>query len=96
MISRTARCRRDDGHPRRGAAAGRLARPRHPHSSLGRRAAAIMLGWAAIAVFAVAPVVRGIKAGLTVEESLRDSFAASLDDVMAAYGRAIGPPGLKQ
>jgi hypothetical protein len=43
-----------------------------------------------------AAFVRGIKEGLTVEESLRDSFAASLDDVMAAYGRAIGAPGLKQ
>ena len=34
--------------------------------------------------------------GMTVEESLRESFAASLDDVMAAYGRAIGVPGLKE
>jgi hypothetical protein len=43
-----------------------------------------------------AAFVRGIKEGMTVEESLRESFAASLDDVMAAYGRAIGVPGLKE
>jgi hypothetical protein len=40
--------------------------------------------------------VRGIKEGQTVEESLRDSFAASLDDVVAAFGQALGAPALKK
>lgn len=40
--------------------------------------------------------VRGIKEGQTVEESLQDSFAASLDDVVAAFGQALGVPGLQK
>ena len=43
-----------------------------------------------------AAFVRGVKEGLSVEESLRESFEASLDDLLAAYGRAIGMPGLRQ
>ena len=43
-----------------------------------------------------AAFVRGIKEGMTVEESLRASFDASLADVVAAYGKAVGVPGLKQ
>jgi len=43
-----------------------------------------------------AAFVRGIKEGATVEESLRESFAASLDDLTAAFGRAVGVPGLKE
>ena len=43
-----------------------------------------------------AAFVRGIKEGMTVDESLRQSFAAPLEDVMAAYGRAVGVPALKQ
>jgi len=40
--------------------------------------------------------VRGIKEGLSVEESLRKSFDASLDEVVAAYGRSVGVPGLRR
>jgi hypothetical protein len=43
-----------------------------------------------------AAFVRGIKEGMSVEESLKASFDASLADVMTAYGRAIGVPGLKE
>ena len=42
-----------------------------------------------------AAFVRGIKEGMSVEESLKDSFDASLADLVAAYGKAIGVPGLK-
>jgi hypothetical protein len=43
-----------------------------------------------------AAFVRGIKEGLSVEESLRASFDASPADLVAAYGRAVGVPGLKE
>ena len=43
-----------------------------------------------------AAFVRGIKEGMSVEESLKDSFDASLADLVAAYGKAIGVPGLKE
>jgi len=41
-----------------------------------------------------AAFVRGIKEGLDVEASLRESYRASLDDLVKAYGRAIGVPDL--
>jgi hypothetical protein len=40
--------------------------------------------------------VRGIKEGKSVDESLADSFEASLDEVLAAFGKAIGKPDLKK
>ena len=40
--------------------------------------------------------VRGIKEGLTAEESLKESFNASPAELLAAYGRAVGVPGLKE
>jgi hypothetical protein len=43
-----------------------------------------------------AAFVRGIKEGMSVEESLKDSFDASLADLVAAYGKAVGVPGLKE
>ncbi|MEI6256099.1 MAG: hypothetical protein WCQ77_05565 [Planctomycetota bacterium] len=43
-----------------------------------------------------ATFVRGIKEGLSVEESLRQSFDASLPELLAAYGRVSGVPGLKE
>jgi len=43
-----------------------------------------------------AAFVRGIKEGMSVEESLEDSFDASLADLVAAYGKAIGVPGLTE
>jgi hypothetical protein len=42
-----------------------------------------------------ASFVRGIKEGMSVDESLKASFDASLADLIAAYGKAIGVPGLK-
>jgi hypothetical protein len=42
-----------------------------------------------------AAFVRGIKEGMSVEESLENSFDASLADLVAAYGKARGVPGLK-
>jgi hypothetical protein len=43
-----------------------------------------------------AAFVRGIKEGMSVEESLEDSFDASLADLVAAYGKAVGVPGLRE
>jgi hypothetical protein len=43
-----------------------------------------------------AAFVRGIKEGMSVEESLEESFDASLTDLVAAYGKAVGVPGLKE
>jgi antitoxin (DNA-binding transcriptional repressor) of toxin-antitoxin stability system len=43
-----------------------------------------------------AAFVRGIKEGMSVDESLKASFDASLADVVAAYGKAVGVPGLKE
>lgn len=41
-----------------------------------------------------ADFVRGIKEGLSAEESLEAAFDASLADLVAAFGRAINLPGL--
>jgi hypothetical protein len=43
-----------------------------------------------------ASFVRGIKEGMSVEESLKESFNASPADLVAAYGKAVGIPGLKE
>ena len=43
-----------------------------------------------------ASFVRGIKEGMSVDESLKASFDASLADLITAYGRAVGVPGLKE
>jgi len=43
-----------------------------------------------------AAFVRGIKEGMSVDESLKGSFDASLADLITAYGKAIGVPGLKE
>ena len=40
--------------------------------------------------------VRSIKEGTSVDDSLRDAFGASLDDVSAAFGQALGVPALKK
>ncbi|MFM8891824.1 MAG: hypothetical protein ACKOTB_09440, partial [Planctomycetia bacterium] len=37
-----------------------------------------------------ASFVRGIKEGMPVDESLEHAFDASLDDLLAAFGRAVG------
>jgi len=42
-----------------------------------------------------AEFVRGIKEGMTAEESLQAAFQGSIDDLVAAFGGAIGVPGLK-
>jgi len=42
-----------------------------------------------------AEFVRGIKEGMTAEESLQAAFQGSIDDLVAAFGGAIGLPGLK-
>jgi len=42
-----------------------------------------------------AEFVRGIKEGMTAEESLQAAFKGSIDDLVAAFGGAIGVPGLK-
>jgi hypothetical protein len=42
-----------------------------------------------------AEFVRGIKEGMTAEESLHAAFRGSLDDLVAAFGGTIGVPGLK-
>lgn len=39
--------------------------------------------------------VRGIKEGQSVDDALRDSFGASLDEVAAAFGQALGVAALK-
>jgi hypothetical protein len=41
-----------------------------------------------------AAFVQGIKEGLDVEASLQASFRASLDDLLKAYGKAVGVPDL--
>jgi hypothetical protein len=41
-----------------------------------------------------AAFVQGIKEGLDVETSLKESFRASLADLVQAYGKAIGVPDL--
>ena len=43
-----------------------------------------------------ATFVQAVKEGQGVEESLRQSFRASLDELVAAYGTAVGVPGLKR
>lgn len=40
--------------------------------------------------------VQAIKEGVPVEESLQDAFGASLDELVAAYGKAVGAPGLRR
>jgi hypothetical protein len=39
--------------------------------------------------------VRGIKEGMTAEESLQSAYQGTLADLVAAFGKAIGTPGLK-
>ena len=41
-----------------------------------------------------AAFVQGVKEGLSVEQSLKQSFRCSLDDLVKAYGKAIGVPNL--
>jgi hypothetical protein len=41
-----------------------------------------------------AAFVQGIKEGLDVETSLKESFRASLGELLQAYGKAIGVPDL--
>jgi hypothetical protein len=43
-----------------------------------------------------AAFVRGIKEGVPVEESLRDAYGATIDELVASYGQAVGVPGLKR
>jgi hypothetical protein len=43
-----------------------------------------------------AAFVQGIKEGQTVAASLKQSFRAALDDVVRAYGVAVGVPHLQQ
>jgi len=43
-----------------------------------------------------ASFVRGIKEGMSVDESLKASFDASLAELVNAYGKAVGVPGLKE
>ena len=40
--------------------------------------------------------VQAIKEGVPVEESLEDAFDASIDDLVAAYGKAINVPALRR
>ncbi len=42
-----------------------------------------------------AAFVQGIKEGMPVEESMRQSFKLSLDDLVKAYGKAVGVPNLR-
>jgi hypothetical protein len=42
-----------------------------------------------------AEFVRGIKEGMTAEESLQAAFQGTLADLVAAFGKAIGAPGLQ-
>ena len=42
-----------------------------------------------------AAFVQGIKEGLPVDESLRQTFRLSLDDLVKAYGKAVGVPNLR-
>ncbi len=41
-----------------------------------------------------ATFVQGVKEGLSVEQSLKNSFRASLDELVKAYGKAVGLPNL--
>jgi hypothetical protein len=43
-----------------------------------------------------ATLVRSIKEGTPAEEALQRSFGGSLDDLVRAYGAAVGVPGLRQ
>ncbi len=43
-----------------------------------------------------ATLVRSIKEGTPAEEALQESFGGSLDDLVRAYGAAVGVPGLRQ
>jgi hypothetical protein len=43
-----------------------------------------------------AAFVQAIKEGVPFEESLKDVYGASLDDLVKAYGTAVGVPGLKR
>lgn len=43
-----------------------------------------------------ATLVRSIKEGMPAEEALQESFGGSLDDLVRAYGAAVGVPGLRQ
>lgn len=43
-----------------------------------------------------ATLVRSIKEGTPAEEALQQSFGGSLDDLVRAYGAAVGVPGLRQ
>jgi hypothetical protein len=43
-----------------------------------------------------AAFVRGIKEGGPVEESIRAAYGATLDELVTAYGQAVGVPGLKR
>jgi hypothetical protein len=42
-----------------------------------------------------AAFVRAIKEGMPVEESLREAYGATLEELVAAYGKAVGVPGLR-
>jgi hypothetical protein len=42
-----------------------------------------------------AAFVQGIKEGMPVEESLQQAFKLSLDDLVKAYGAAVGVPNLR-
>jgi hypothetical protein len=43
-----------------------------------------------------AMLVRSIKEGMPAEEALQQSFGGSLDDLVRAYGAAVGVPNLRQ
>lgn len=43
-----------------------------------------------------AAFVRAIKEGAPAEAALRQAFGASIDDLLAAYGRTVGVPALKR
>jgi len=43
-----------------------------------------------------AAFVRAVKEGTPEEEALRQAFGGSLDELLEAYGRSIGVPGLKR
>jgi len=44
---------------------------------------------------AFAEFVQSIKEGLPVEESLRQAYGVSLQELVAAYGRTVGLPWLQ-
>jgi hypothetical protein len=43
-----------------------------------------------------AELVRAIKEGTPIEKALQDAYRASLDDLVAVYGKAVGVPALKR